>query len=836
MFFYFFPVCYRKGVHTVKLCDILDVFFTESRHMYTNEQQLIVALRKRNFVEADNLFAQGLDINFKNNRGETALYFFSENGSLPMMEWLIAHGADLNLQNGDGETPLFRSVKNNDEKAVDLLLNSGADVDIPDKRLISPVMQSVLNHKDRGVLNRLLEAMPDVNFQSENQTSPLLAAAAHNKIDFIKPLIEAGADPEAVEQLGQGVLAAAVLSFNPQMLREVIANAPYLDPNYAQRSGSTAMSLSLGMAEMTSLLLDIGGDPNAKVVNKMYDGMTLLMSLFSPKTCSLPIAQTKNGPGSQFDEGSVQLIQKMLDKGASVNVRADDGRNAGFYAAVTGSVTALQMLVGKGLDPSRPLDVNGTLPYDVFMFNKGPFDIESDEMLEAIRDIHSLGFAFERPQWDEKQDGVWNSNHDDAVQQSSAVLQVFLSVGFFKGIKEALNLGANANETSSIGSTIAHSLVKSNYNGMTQEFKKLLNMALKAKIPEEEKKQQLQELMDEARVVFDDLMSALNSAGLDWNAQDDTGNTPLHYAAISNNQTWAKYLLNDMSANPTLRNKEGLTPAAAALKAGHLGMFLALCDVAESKGYDVKTSALLDTVMASSDDFRERQPWLQAAASVQWSNEAKQAKNEEGQTAVCFASATSQHDVVRTLLKLKLDPNAQDAVGNTPLMHAAFNEDGEIMRVLRAAGADANLCNDAGQNAFDVADFVKVRYIHDALSASDLSELIMDLEDRILNDEEKMHSAIAQARVENEVRSFKDEKQLTIELNKDAKNRSVLGVKITDPSTNSETVYGDMTPVVVEQPQDPAAGTSAPDNSADQTAVDPNAVSQSTKPSKKMGP
>jgi hypothetical protein len=72
-------------------------------------------------------------------------------------------------------------------------------------------------------------------------------------------------------------------------------------------------------------------------------------------------------------------------------------------------------------------------------------------------------------------------------------------------------------------------------------------------------------------------------------------------------------------------------------------------------------------------------------------------------------------DVCRVLLSLGGNPEATDADGNTAMMSAMFNSNGEIVRQLRAMGADPNRKNNAGQSAQDVAVWAKSVYLHELL-------------------------------------------------------------------------------------------------------------------------
>src|SRR5262250_4032686 len=68
---------------------------------------------------------------------------------------------------------------------------------------------------------------------------------------------------------------------------------------------------------------------------------------------------------------------------------------------------------------------------------------------------------------------------------------------------------------------------------------------------------------------------------------------------------------------------------------------------------------------------------------------------------VRLVSAVKNRDVatVRTLLKQRVDPNASDVDGTTPLIWAAHNGNSEIGKLLIAAGANVKATNRYGVSA-----------------------------------------------------------------------------------------------------------------------------------------
>lgn len=727
--------------------------------MYSLNEQLTIALKKQNFKEATSLLEQGADINYKNMRGETPLFFFSSSLSLDVIDWLMENGANINETNNDGDTPLFHAVLRNDFKVVEKLLELGADVDIANKNLITPLMQAVLNEKDTGVFDAIMAANPNLDPITDSQTTPLLAAASRGKNHYVSALVEAGADIEAADYLGQGLLHAAVLSQNPAMVRLVAQLAPTLDPNYKARSGTSAMSITLGFPEMTSVFLEMGGDPNAKTANKINDGVTLLMGVVARFDTDLPLKEA-HVPNNDVGE---ELLKNMIAKGVKVSERDDGGSNAASYAINAASITPLHHLVNAGLDPKRPVNPMSSLPYDLLA--SPSVDWQSPDTLNLIDEFHQMGFPLSRPVWDESIDGPWKKSHQEKLEKFAqpSPLQLMYLKGLYEAGEKMVSLGADINEKTLGGNSLSHLLVASGFDGMPEHIKKAIAIAKKAKnMDEDEKKETIKELQSEADDLFNEVCSNLNSHNIDWNSQNNKGDTPLHLAAKSGNMKWAKQLIMNENVLIDIKNNNGLTPASYALLSGNADMFYAISEMAKQQGKDIKKTALIESVQATSDDFRERQPWLRAVSSIDWSKEDLESKNESGQTSLYFAAATEQHDVVRELIKLGANPSTHDDSGNSALMHAVINQDGETIRLLRAAGVDRKHKNNNGQDVQDVAEYVNSMYVYGSLNEGDLSSVLKDIEVRPLTKIEKKQKEISKIQLENIIRSWKDEELLEV--------------------------------------------------------------------------
>lgn len=81
------------------------------------------------------------------------------------------------------------------------------------------------------------------------------------------------------------------------------------------------------------------------------------------------------------------------------------------------------------------------------------------------------------------------------------------------------------------------------------------------------------------------------------------------------------------------------------------------------------------------------------------------AQDSQGWSALHFAAQSLSTDCARLLLEAGANVNARDSFGNTPLSRAVFvyQGDGDLIELLRKAGAEPNLKNNHGVSPVDLA-------------------------------------------------------------------------------------------------------------------------------------
>jgi len=158
------------------------------------------------------------------------------------------------------------------------------------------------------------------------------------------------------------------------------------------------------------------------------------------------------------------------------------------------------------------------------------------------------------------------------------------------------------------------------------------------------------------------MVRELLEKGIDPNARDAHGETPLHIAASEGHVDMVKLLL-EHGANPNVRDEVGWTPLHWAASKGHV-------DVVE----------LL----------------LKHGANPN-------AQSKSGETPLHIAASMGRVDVARLLLEHGANPNAQDKDGYTPLHDAASEGRVDVVRFLLERGADPTVKNRGGKTPLDLA-------------------------------------------------------------------------------------------------------------------------------------
>ncbi len=144
------------------------------------------------------------------------LYSLIENGFILNVDHaleLINKGADANLQNSEGDTALSLASRRHSAFDVKAFIDLGADVNHVDNRGRSVLIKAIKSTERLEKVKHLIDASVNVNDASSNlEDIPLCLACKYGKMETIKALLIAKANPNVCNKNGEHPLGLAIRS------------------------------------------------------------------------------------------------------------------------------------------------------------------------------------------------------------------------------------------------------------------------------------------------------------------------------------------------------------------------------------------------------------------------------------------------------------------------------------------------------------------------------------------------------------------------------------------------------------------------------------------------
>jgi len=174
----------------------------------------------------------------------------------------LQQGIHVNITNDHGQTPLMIAAKNEKDTIVDILLTAKADISIKDKDGFSALLYAVAERNTQTVQNFIKAGANPNDSLPNNQTALMLAARAGNG-DTVHLLIEAGADVMRCADNGYSAPLYAVIGGSITALQELLKHGT---AKMKTPRGATALMLAVREENfnMVKFLLEMGADVNAR--------------------------------------------------------------------------------------------------------------------------------------------------------------------------------------------------------------------------------------------------------------------------------------------------------------------------------------------------------------------------------------------------------------------------------------------------------------------------------------------------------------------------------------------------------------------------------------------
>ena len=273
---------------------------------------LMVACKNGHLKIVKLLLKKGANVNFENDRHQSALMAAAEGGNVEVVNLLLEHVAN---------TAVNMNVEEREEKVK-------AIVDHQDERKFSALMLAA-RYKHAEVVTLLLEAGAKVNLKGYGGKTALLWAMdpfgiqypdPHSSVKAVKALLDGGADVNLKEDDGTTPLLFAVdmgiCQWRLEVIELLLNKKAVID--HKNSKGNYALKSAVFMCDIAvaRLLLEEG----AKTDMKDGEGKSLLMDVRDH------IFETST---------AVEMTKLLLDNGAPIGIWDNEGKDALLYAVTS---------------------------------------------------------------------------------------------------------------------------------------------------------------------------------------------------------------------------------------------------------------------------------------------------------------------------------------------------------------------------------------------------------------------------------------------------------------------------------------------------------------------
>jgi ankyrin repeat protein len=254
----------------------------------------------------------GADVNYRYANSNTALHCATAFGHSAIVEKLLNRGADVNACNALGFTPLMYA---NTALLAGELIRAGANVNYMINGSGRTVLHSAVIYGFLTVVKKLIDEDAEVNCMDCNGRTPLWYAASHGNLDIVQELINNG----AIDFADKSGVTAEAISYNCHFkIYDFLCNVPENIFKAIWKNDLPAVKRFI---------------KNPKNIECTYDEYS---SWEYDKKTPLHYAAEK---------GYAEIVQELLNYGASVNRRCRNGYTPLKFASSNRHLKTVQTLL-----------------------------------------------------------------------------------------------------------------------------------------------------------------------------------------------------------------------------------------------------------------------------------------------------------------------------------------------------------------------------------------------------------------------------------------------------------------------------------------------------------
>ena len=629
--------CFGEDPHDVQC--LLDAKTDVNHVSSAGYTPLHIAVMKSNIDLVSLLLNQSLNINVMSIDGQTPLHVAADTGNETVIQKLLAQKADPSLKDARGNISLHLVVQPKQETKP-RLLKTRTRVGIGHRC----VYQTFFRACSKQTVRAIIDHGADVNAVNNKCQTALWLACCDGQVELVTVLLNAGADPNIVDENGDSSLHAAMYGHcNIETIQQMIDRGADVNVRSKDCAIPLLLACSTAQAEAVGILLKSNANPNVTDI----DGTSLHAAV--------------NGDCRK------ETLQEIINYGADVNAVNNRGRTALLLSCSYRQMDSVKVLLGAGADPT----------------------IADDEGLSCLH--AAIDGQCSKDTLQELTD---HGSHIDVTRQdgTNALLRA-CRTGQSDSVRFLLQAGADVNIAKPDGNTSLHEAVHGKCSTGTLQSIIERGMDVNALNNRGETA-----LLCACRSAQNESIKLLLEMGADPNIRDAEGCTSLQVAVYGccTNETLQNIIVHKAHLND--QNFGGETALWLACFYGQQGSVKFLLEAGSYPNLannDGDTS--LHAAVLGGCSKRIIQSIIDHGADVNTTNKRKQ-------TALLLACKKKKVNVIKALLACGAEPKTASDDGDTCLHNVVkIGCSKEVLQAIIDHGADVHILNKSNQTALRLA-------------------------------------------------------------------------------------------------------------------------------------
>lgn len=311
---------------------------------------LFWAVSRNDAEMVDLLLKAGANVNVANDYGATALYVGATNADAPIVAKLLDAKANPNAALSSGETPLMQAARRGKVEVVRALLSRGANPNAKESNGGQTALMWAISERHSAVTDELVKRGADVHARSSGGSTALMFAAQQGDADSARILLAAGARAnDRIERNGQTpLIIASAMGHEAVAVQLLEAGA---DPDAVDRIGFSSLHravLDKTAVGIVKALLKHDADPNIRLNQARTASATEYGSPLGRATAPIAVADS----GIALQGATPLLLAAEINNYDAVVALVDAGADPLIPTAL--KTTPLIVAAGGGTDLARP--------------------------------------------------------------------------------------------------------------------------------------------------------------------------------------------------------------------------------------------------------------------------------------------------------------------------------------------------------------------------------------------------------------------------------------------------------------------------------------------------